>query len=58
MTAACRLLDVNDDSDDDRSGLMAQYMAETAGRPPCNAYMEGPAYILSKVQTSDLLQIL
>ena len=58
MTAACRFLDGNDDSDDDSSGLMAQYMAETAGRPPRNAYMEGPAYILSKVRTSVLLQIL
>lgn len=34
---------------DDTSELMALYKADTNGKAPCHAYMDGPAYILSKV---------
>lgn len=42
---ACRYLEEQDDT----SELMTQYKANTDGKPPCHAYMDGPAYILSKV---------
>ena len=40
---------------DDTSELMAQYKADTDGKAPCHAYMDGPAYILSKVQAHSQL---
>ena len=51
LWSVCRYLK----EEDDTSELMTRYKDDTDGKPPWHAYMDGPAYILSKVRV--LLQI-